>query len=229
MQAIILAGGMGTRLRSVISEIPKPMAPVCGVPFLKYIFKYLKNNKINKIVLSVGYKWQDIRDYFGYAFEDVELIYSVEDQPLGTGGAIKKAINYIETDNLFIINGDTYYDVPLEMLLQVYDKSTKLVMSLKHMREFDRYGCVKIDSGFVKEFHEKAYYESGYINGGVYLSSKELFNCYNGNDVFSFEKFIEENYKKINIKGVCVDKYFIDIGIPEDYKKAQIYFAGISL
>jgi len=100
---------------------------------------------------------------------------------------------------------------------------------LKHMREFDRYGCVKIDSGFVKEFHEKAYYESGYINGGVYLSSKELFNCYNGNDVFSFEKFIEENYKKINIKGVCVDKYFIDIGIPEDYKKAQIYFAGISL
>ena len=113
MEAIVLAGGLGTRLRSVVSELPKPMAPVGDKPFLEYILKYLKKNGIDKVVLSVGYKWETIKEYFGDSFEDIELVYSIENEPLGTGGAIKQAMEYVSDVNVFIVNGDTFFDIDL--------------------------------------------------------------------------------------------------------------------
>ena len=220
MEAVVLAGGLGTRLRRVVTDLPKPMAPIGNKPFLEYILKYLEKNGIKRVILSVGYKWEIIQEYFGYEFENIELIYSVEDEPLGTGGAIKKAMNQVENSQVYIINGDTFFDINLKTL-DLKDKS-KLILSLKHMTDFDRYGCVENDeNNLVTAFTEKSYRKSGNINGGIYLASKDIFNEYDLDEKFSFEEFMQENFKKLQISSTIFDNYFIDIGIPEDYEKAQ--------
>lgn len=221
MEAIVLAGGLGTRLRSVVVDLPKPMAPIGDKPFLEYILKYLQKNGITRAILSVGYKWETIKEYFGDKFENIELVYSVEDEPLGTGGAIKKAMNQVKNSQVYIINGDTFFDVDLKSL-DLKDKS-KLILSLKHMTDFDRYGCVEKDeNNLVTAFTEKGYRESGNINGGIYLASKDIFSEYDLDEKFSFEEFMQENFKQLKINSAIFDNYFIDIGIPEDYEKAQV-------
>lgn len=220
MEAIVLAGGLGTRLQSVVSDVPKPMAPIEDKPFLEYILKYLKKNSISKVILSVGYKWEIIQEYFGNNFDGIELVYSVEDEPLGTGGAIKKAMSKVSNDKVYIINGDTFFNVNLNKLELV--NNSKLVLSLKNMQDFDRYGCVESDeNNFVTKFTEKSYRKIGNINGGIYLASKDIFDDFDLETVFSFEEFMEYNLKKLNISSMVFDNYFIDIGIPQDYEKAQ--------
>ena len=220
MEAIVLAGGLGTRLRSVVSDLPKPMAPIGDKPFLEYILKYLQKNGIKRAVLSVGYKWETIKEYFGDKFENIELIYSVEDEPLGTGGAIKKAITQVKNEKVYIINGDTFFNVDLQSLELQND--SKLILSLKQMNEFDRYGCVESDdNNFVTAFTEKGYKKSGNINGGIYLASIDIFDNYDLNEKFSFEEFMQDNFQKLKASVKVFDNYFIDIGIPEDYEKAQ--------
>ena len=220
MEAIVLAGGFGIRLNSVISDIPKPMAPINGKPFLEYILKYLeKNNIINRVVLSVGYKWETIKEYFGNSFNEIELIYSIEDKPLGTGGAIKRAMDKVKKNQVYIMNGDTFFDIDLKTL--ELKRNNKLQLSLKHMKEFDRYGCVESDKdGYVIGFTEKGYRDNGNINCGVYLSSKDIFEGYVLAEEFSFENFIHKEYKNLKITTKVFDSYFIDIGIPTDYIKA---------
>lgn len=220
MEVIVLAGGLGTRLRSVINTLPKPMAPICNKPFLEYIFQYLKKNDVHRVILSIGYQWKSIKKYFGNIHNGIELVYSIEDEPLGTGGAIKKSMNEVINDRVYIINGDTFFNVNLNCLhLQ---NNYKLVLALKKMYDFNRYGCVKTDnSGVVIGFTKKMYHKKGNINGGVYLTSKFLFDNYNLEENFSFEEFIQKNFKKLNIKTVTFDSYFVDIGIPDDYEKAQ--------
>lgn len=220
MEAIVLAGGLGTRLRSVVSDLPKPMAPIGDKPFLEYILKYLQRNDITRAILSVGYKWEAIKEYFGDKFENIELVYSVEDEPLGTGGAIKKAMSHIKNEQVYIINGDTFFDVELKSLALYHE--SKLMLSLKHMTNFDRYGCVERDkSNFVTTFTEKGFRESGNINGGIYLASKDIFDDYELNEKFSFEEFMQNEFKGLKISAKVFENYFIDIGIPEDYEKAQ--------
>lgn len=220
MEAIVLAGGLGTRLRSMVSELPKPMAPIGEKPFLEYILKYLQKNGITQVVLSVGYKWESIKDYFGNTFENIDLIYSVEDEPLGTGGAIKKAIQCTQSEEVYIINGDTFFDVNLKDL-SLKDGS-KLILSMKHMRFFDRYGCVESDeNGYVTVFTEKEFCEDGNINGGIYLATKGIFETYALPEKFSFEEFMQNNCKQLKITMKVFETYFIDIGIPEDYTRAQ--------
>lgn len=220
MEAIVLAGGLGTRLRSVVSDLPKPMAPIGDKPFLEYILKYLQKNGITRVVLSVGYKWETIKEYFGDKFENIELVYSVEDEPLGTGGAIKKAMNQVKNSQVYIINGDTFFNIDLKNL--VLEDNSRLILSLKHMTNFDRYGCVESDNNnLVTAFTEKGYRESGNINGGIYLASKNIFDSYELDEKFSFEEFMQVNFDKLKISVKVFENYFIDIGIPEDYEKAQ--------
>ncbi|QKJ22278.1 nucleotidyltransferase family protein [Poseidonibacter lekithochrous] len=219
MEAIVLAGGLGTRLKSVVSELPKPMAPICDRPFLEYILNYLHKNGIKRVILSVGYKWETIKEYFGYSYENMELIYSIENEPLGTGGAIKKAMDKIKNKIFFIINGDTFFNIDLKNLTLKED--SKLMLSLKKMNNFDRYGCVEHKNGYITEFREKEYYERGDINCGIYLASTDIFDKYNIEYKFSFEEFIQNNFKELRTTSEVFDNYFIDIGIPEDYALAQ--------
>jgi D-glycero-alpha-D-manno-heptose 1-phosphate guanylyltransferase len=220
--AIILAGGFGTRLQKVVNDVPKPMAPIQGKPFLHYVFLYLQQYYIQEVVLSVGYLHEVIEDYFEDEYLGIKVKYCIEDKPLGTGGGIKKAFELIE-NNAFVLNGDTFFDVNLtELDAFHHNTNADFSMSLKHLTEFDRYGTIALENSRVKGFKEKAYTKDGWINGGVYLTSAAVLNRFDLPEQFSLEKdFIERHLDSLHVNGYCADGYFIDIGIPEDYYKAN--------
>lgn len=220
MEAVVLAGGFGTRLQSVVADVPKPMAPVNEKPFLEYLLKYLKRNKINKVILSVGYKWEVIKEYFGNSFDGIELEYSIENEPLGTGGAIKLALEKANNKEVFIINGDTFFNIDLSSLK--LENKSKGQLSLKTLYNFDRYGCVETgDNNNIISFKEKEFRTQGNINGGIYLVKSDIFNGFELESKFSFENFIENNLYELALTSKTFSNYFIDIGIPTDYEKAQ--------
>ncbi|ELE2129408.1 nucleotidyltransferase family protein [Campylobacter jejuni] len=214
MQVIILCGGLGTRLKSVIKDIPKPMAPINDKPFLEFIFEYLKKQGIKEIILAVSYKYEVIKEYFKDEFLGIKIKYSIEKEPLGTGGAIKEALKFIKNE-AYVLNGDTFFDIDLSKLK--LDKS-KICLALKQMNDFDRYGTVNVnEQGFVISFEEKIFKKQGLINGGIYLLTKDIFNDFALQEKFSFEEFLQENYEKLKARACIFDDYFIDIGVPEDY------------
>jgi len=231
MEAIILAGGFGTRIQSVISDVPKPMAPVCGKPFLYYILQSLVQQKIEKIILAVGYKNEVIINYFGHKFQSADLIYSIEGEPLGTGGGIRKALDMTAGKQVLIINGDTYFDLSFKELNQFHSNGNfDLTMCLKPMIHFDRYGTVTVDQNRVIGLKEKQPCDLGLINGGVYLINREIIEKFPEGSKFSFEKdFLEKEVSKLIFGAFISDKYFIDIGIPDDYEKAQRDFNSCGL
>lgn len=223
MDAIILAGGFGTRLRSVVSDVPKPMALVADKPFLTYLLEYLSKYQIKSVVLCTGYKHEVIENYFSTSYKDIDIKYSVEDEPLGTGGAIKKAFQLIESDNALILNGDTLFNVELSEFLNHHQmQQSDISIALKYLTDFDRYGSVVLEENKVVGFEEKKHKDHGYINGGVYIVQKEVFDKYELPKTFSFEnEILEKKINELNVCGYKSSSYFIDIGIPEDYEKAQ--------
>ena len=190
MEAIILAGGFGTRLKSVVSDVPKPMAPMDedGTPFLSYLFTFLKKNGITHVVLSIGYMGDVIKQFFAKRHQDISIDYSIENTPLLTGGAIKKALSFCSDDNIFVLNGDTFFDVNLLSMQQKHQSdNADLTIAIKEKSDFDRYGTVIFDNQRITAFREKTYCKSGWINGGIYCMKRELLH-----DItlqrFSFEK-----------------------------------------
>ena len=224
-EAIILAGGIGTRLRSVITEIPKPMAPIGNKPFLAIILDKLNNQGVEHVILAVGYKYEVIQSYFGNQYKNITLDYGIEGEPLGTGGAVGLALNQLYLDAFLMMNGDTLFDVNLDKLCQFHSaRNADLSMSLKPIRNQDRYGLVKVnENAQIIAFTEKKHINQGLINGGVYATSKSFINSLNLPQKCSWEKDILEK-QSINSKffGYLSDSYFIDIGIPEDYTRAQL-------
>ncbi|EOV7148518.1 D-glycero-D-manno-heptose 1-phosphate guanosyltransferase [Campylobacter coli] len=215
MQAIVLAGGLGTRLRSVVQDLPKPMAPINGKPFLAFVLEYLKKQGITEIILSVSYKYELIQEYFKDEFHGMKIHYNIEKELLGTGGAIKDALKFVKNE-VYVLNGDTFFDIDLKKPVL---NSSKICIALKQMQNFDRYGTVNVDEqGIVTSFEEKVFKKQGLINGGVYLLKKDIFNNFSLERKFSFEEFLQENYKTLKIQTQIFDDYFIDIGIPEDYQ-----------
>ena len=228
MEAIILAGGLGTRLRSVVSAVPKSMAPVCGRPFIEYIMDRLIIQGINKIILAVGYKRDIIMSHFGMIYKNIPLAYSVEENPLGTGGAIKKALKLCQNKPVIVINGDTYVDVDTKHAFAVLARNNAdVVIAIKEMVNFSRYGTITIDDcNKIIGFNEKRYCPKGYINTGFYVLNPTLL-LKKGENVFSFEKDILQNEARKT--KMCVFKTcgrFIDIGVPEDYALAQKIFVN---
>ncbi|MGD02831.1 D-glycero-D-manno-heptose 1-phosphate guanosyltransferase, partial [Campylobacter coli] len=215
MQAIVLAGGLGTRLRSVVQDLPKPMAPINGKPFLAFVLEYLKKQGITEIILSVSYKYELIQEYFKDEFEGMKIRYNVEKELLGTGGAIKDALKLVKNE-VYVVNGDTFFDIDLKKLVL---NGSKICIALKQMQNFDRYGTVNVDEqGIVTSFEEKVFKKQGLINGGIYLLKKDIFDEFSLEKKFSFEEFLQENYKSLKIQTQIFDDYFIDIGVPQDYK-----------
>ncbi|EAL1750873.1 D-glycero-D-manno-heptose 1-phosphate guanosyltransferase [Campylobacter coli] len=216
MQAIILCGGLGTRLKSVIKDIPKPMAPINDKPFLEFIFEYLKKQGIKEVILAVSYKYEVIKEYFKDEFLGIKIKYSIEKEPLGTGGAIKEALKFIKNE-AYVLNGDTFFGIDLSKLKL---NGSKICLALKQMNDFDRYGTVNVnEQGIVTSFEEKVFKKQGLINGGIYLLKKDIFDEFSLEKKFSFEEFLQENYKSLKIQTQIFDDYFIDIGMPEDYIK----------
>lgn len=227
MEAIILAGGLGTRLQGVIGAYPKCMAPVNNKPFLSYVFDYLGQQRITRVILSLGYKHKVITDWVEEQDTLFEVDCIIEEEPLGTGGGILAAVDMAETDDVAVVNGDTMFKVDLVKQLAFHrSKHAETTLALKNMKQFDRYGIVNTEaSGIITAFEEKQYREEGWINGGVYFINREKFLARNLPDKFSFEKdYLEKFVKEGKFFGFESDSYFIDIGIPTDYETAQTDF-----
>jgi len=224
-EAIILAGGMGTRLKSVITEIPKPMAPVGERPFLGIILDSLNDQGIEHVILSVGYKYEVIKECFGKKYKDIQIDYAIEETPLGTGGAVSLALAQLNGNDFFMMNGDTLFDVDLNAFSKFhFDHKSNLSLALKPVTNQDRYGLVKIDNTQrIVEFDEKQAIAQGLINGGLYASSKKFIKSLQLPTIYSWEKeVLEKQASKARMFGFETDSYFIDIGIPSDYAKAQV-------
>jgi len=221
---IILAGGLGTRLRSVVSDLPKCMAPVAGRPFLFYVINYLRLQGVDKFIFSLGYKNEIIEDYLKDQFPTLNYQCSIEDEPLGTGGAIQLACQKATGKNVIVANGDTLFRINVEEVMSFHQQQhAECTLALKPMQNFDRYGVVELnENGTVRDFQEKRFYERGLINGGVYILNVAHFLAKRFPLKFSFEKdYLEQYYQEGKIFGIVQDSYFIDIGIPEDYNRAQ--------
>lgn len=222
-EAIILAGGFGTRLKGVIDDIPKPMAPIGDEPFLSYILRFLEKNGIKRVVLAVGYKHEVISAYYGNIFGGMNLHYAIENEPLGTGGAIQNALKKCIRQEQFLVNGDTFFEVNLVGLHQEFSRcNAPLCFSLKPMQQFDRYGVVVTSEGKVTGFAEKKWVDTGLINGGVYLLKHNIFDSTGLSGRFSFENdFMAAFVETRSFSYIVSNTYFIDIGIPDDYARAQ--------
>ncbi len=227
--AIILAGGLGTRLRSAVPDLPKCMAPVAGKPFLHYVIAWLQQQGVTSFIFSLGYMHEIIEDFINNNYPGMDVQYSIEDEPLGTGGAIKLACAKATEENVLVLNGDTMYKINVGTLLAFHEKhQAACTLALKPMNNFDRYGVVEINfENHIQSFREKQFYEHGLINGGVYAINVMSFLQTDLPVKFSFEKDYLEKYFTIKkMMGLVEDEYFIDIGIPEDFQKANAEFGN---
>ena len=223
MEAIILAGGFGTRLQNKLGNIPKPMAPINNRPFLDYLLGYLIKNKVKRAILSVYYQYQIIKNHYDDCYRNIDILYSIDTEELGTGGAIKDALLMADDDHVFVINGDTYFDVNLSCLFKEHlTNNNDITLSLKPMSKFDRYGFVETDpNGYVLSLKEKKYRDYGEIDGGIYLIKKNIFSAFGSRKKFGFNDFIMNNLKSLKVGSLLCNELFIDIGTPEDYDKAH--------
>jgi D-glycero-alpha-D-manno-heptose 1-phosphate guanylyltransferase len=228
-ETIILAGGLGTRLRSVVAELPKCMATVAGKPFLYYVIKQLQNQGIEKFIFSLGYKHEVIEAYINTEFKTIDAQFVIENEPLGTGGAIKLACAKATEKNVLVLNGDTMFSINVQLLAAAQTAyGADCTLSLKPMQNFDRYGVVELNADrSIASFKEKQFYKEGLINGGIYALQTAHFLQEKLPEKFSFEKdYLEKYYNQRKMYGNIQDEYFIDIGIPEDYQRAQIEMAN---
>lgn len=230
-EAIILAGGFGTRLQTVVSDVPKPMAPINGYPFLNYQLNYLKYYGIKRAILSVGYMHESITSYYKNNFNGVEIEYSIEESPLGTGGGIRKAISLCKSKSVLVLNGDSFFEIDLHSFSNHhYTFKSDFTLALRNVDNAARYGTIELSvSGggrgqkiiSFKEKNNEA--KPGLINGGIYALNTDVFLKKTKAEInFSIEKdFFEAKLNELDIYGIEFNNYFIDIGIPEDYTKAQ--------
>ncbi|MDP2385936.1 MAG: nucleotidyltransferase family protein [Bacteroidota bacterium] len=230
-EAIILAGGFGTRLQSVISDVPKPMAPVSNEPFLNYLLSYLSHYGITKAVLSTGYLEEKIREYYqkkNNTWKNITLSYSHEKKPLGTGGAIRQAMEQCEGEYVLAVNGDSFFDVNLNDLYSKHSSHhAQHTLALRHVSNASRYGAVETKECRIVSFKEKEDTQKpGTINGGIYILKKEDFIKATETGInFSIERdFFEKQLAQQHIYGFEYTGQFIDIGTPEDFIRAQDEF-----
>ncbi len=224
MEVIILAGGIGKRLQGIVKDVPKPMADIKGKPFLSYLMDYLSGKGVNKVLLSVGYKYEVIKSYFGLKYENLDIEYIIENEPLGTGGALRESLNKARGDDVMVLNGDTFFNIDLKKMVDFHFTHDSIItIAVKSMYNFDRYGTVRLEKDRIVGFEEKSFKDFGYINGGVYVVNKTISSFFKQKKTpFSFEvDFLYENIKNIPSFAFICDNYFIDIGVPEDYERAQ--------
>jgi D-glycero-alpha-D-manno-heptose 1-phosphate guanylyltransferase len=205
-EAIVLAGGFGTRLRSVVSEVPKPMAPVAGRPFLTWLLDSLA---------AQGLRWQGMA-----------IAYSVEREPLGTGGALKLAVSQLHGDAAHVLNGDTFLRYSLAGLEDAANAAhTPIAVALAQVPDVARYGAVAVHEGRITTFHDKGGQGPGLVNAGSYYLSAEALQSLPEQTAFSFETEVLRPQAAAGcLAAFTQTREFIDIGVPEDFVRAQALF-----
>ncbi len=230
MKAIILAGGLGSRLRERVPDLPKPMAPVAGRPFLEYVLDRLIAGGVSEIILSVGYRADVIMAHFENAYRNAVVSYAVETEPLGTGGAIVHALNGQSGYPVLVLNGDTFLNIDYGELLRWYAQSpAQVAMVLREVPDIARYGSVLVSGERVSGFVEKGKVGPGLINAGVYIVHPDVFAAFSLSGKFGFETdLLGSHCEVLSPRAFITDAYFIDIGIPDDYDRAQHELPSIS-
>lgn len=228
MEAIVLAGGFGTRLRELVPDVPKPMAAIAGRPFLEILLTELANKGFTRVVLSLGYLADKVSGHFGAHFAGMELIYEVEDTPLGTGGAVRQALSRCLSDHVFVFNGDTYLDIEADAVESHWQAHHAPIIVARTVPDTARYGRLDVADGRVLGFLEKGMGGVGLINAGCYVLPANCLDAFPLGQPFSLEADFFAGFVARQRADVFVTNgHFIDIGIPEDYARAQIELAEI--
>jgi D-glycero-alpha-D-manno-heptose 1-phosphate guanylyltransferase len=225
MEAVILAGGFGTRLRQVVSDVPKPMAPVCGRPFLQILLESLAEQRFDHVVLSLGFMAHKVRDYFGSNFDGLRLDYAVEDVPLGTGGALRLALTRCDTDHVHVLNGDTFVGLDFLSLERRWAELRSLVMVALLVDDTYRFGRLEIKGDRSVAFLGKGVTGPGPINAGCYVLPTDTLISFPLKRRFSLETdFLAPLAARRGINVFFSSGGFVDIGVPDDYARAQTMF-----
>lgn len=223
--AIILSGGFGLRLRGVVGDTPKPMAPVAGRPFLELLLRQLKRHGFSRVILSVGYKYEIIREHFGEKAFDLELFYSIETSPLGTGGALREAGRYMKTESAIVMNGDSYTDVDLSCVVRDHARNEADVTVVVIPETRSDAGSVVLDRNRrITTFAEKQMVpDSRYLSAGIYVLNQSLISCIPSSAKISLEEQVFPQWlaDRRSIEAFVFEGQCIDIGTPERYEKAQ--------
>jgi len=226
-EAIILAGGLGTRMHGVLEGIPKPMALINGYPFLQILLTNLAKKGFSKIILSLGYLPEKIKSFFGSNYMGMEIKYVIEETPLGTGGALRLAMTRCDQDYVFIFNGDTFLDLEVNFLYERWERKKNPIIVGRFVEETGRYGRLVVKNQRIINFSEKSEFGPGLINAGSYVLSSKQLDCYDLYQPFSLEKdFFARSVKEIHFEIFISHGFFVDIGIPEDYFRAQNKLVG---
>lgn len=226
-EAIVLVGGFGTRLRGVVSDVPKPLAPVAGRPFLAWVLDALAAGGMRRVILAAGHMADVVQSTIGTRWQSMDIATVVEPMPLGTGGAVRFAAQSLQGDAVHVINGDTFlrYD-PIALERATNAASAALGIALAHVPDVARYGAVDVRNGRVVAFHEKGGEGAGLINAGCYFLGARALAAMPDMQVFSFEReVLPELAMRGEIAAFSSTGDFIDIGVPEDYARAQNWFA----
>jgi NDP-sugar pyrophosphorylase family protein len=225
MQAIVLAGGFGTRLRARVSDVPKPMAPVAGRPFLEYLLDRLVAAGCTRLVLATGYLHEVIERHFGAAYRGMAVGYSLETKPLGTGGAVLKALQGLPDEPALVMNGDTWLNLELAAFVAwARQREPADVVLLRRVDDIARYGSVVLgaDGEHIVRFGERAGSGPGMINAGIYWLHRAALARYSFPESFSLESdHFRPHATELGLRGRITEAPFIDIGVPEDYDRAQ--------
>ena len=230
MEAIILAGGLGTRLKSEVSDVPKPMAPIGGRPFLEILLGTLQRKGFTRAIISVGHMHNVITEFFGDQFEGIELVYEIEDSPRGTGGAIASAISHVRNDHVYILNGDTFLDFDICTVERSWKENEVPIIVTKRVEDATRYGALAIDGSRITGLGEKKVSGPAVINAGCYIVPPKIRDRFPVAARFSFENdFLSRDIKEnVYMASLCLGE-FIDIGVPEDFRRAQHALARLTI
>ncbi len=225
-EAVILAGGLGTRLRGVVDDLPKPLAPVAGRPFLAWLLDALADQGLRRVILATGYRGEQVEAALGPAWRGMALVYSREREPLGTGGALALAVRQVAQDAFFVLNGDTWLQLDYPAFGgAVADRGARLGVALASVPDVSRYGSVRLDGDRITGFDEKGKTGAGFINAGLYWMRRDLLDGCPAGVAFSFERdVLLPAATREPVVGFAHTRGFIDIGVPADYHRAQGLF-----
>lgn len=222
MQVIILVGGQGTRIKSALPDIPKPMASILGRPFLEYLLDFLSSKRVGRVHMAIGYLGHIIERHFGSMYKNLVLSYSKEETPLGTGGAVLKAAKSIDDEYFIVMNGDSFADFDIADLIANFDLKNQNIIVVSWVPDVSRYGKVCFN-GHISSLSEKGEVGGGYINAGIYVLNQNIFSgCADG--PFSLEEHLATSIHQHKFAPYVIDSKFIDIGTLEDLARTDQFF-----